>query len=66
MVGFDNAAKLEEFMKKKEDAELRSHLKIGKEMGLFVTSELVGPGLPLLAPKGMIIREEILIICGIT
>lgn len=60
VVGFDNAAKLEEFMKKKEDAELRSHLKIGKEMGLFVTSELVGPGLPLLAPKGMIIREEIL------
>jgi len=60
VVGFDSAVKLAEFMKKKEEAESRSHLKIGKEMGLFVTSELVGPGLPLLAPKGMIIREEIL------
>ncbi|MBI2582099.1 hypothetical protein HYV87_03170, partial [Candidatus Woesearchaeota archaeon] len=59
VVGFDTAEKLEAFMKKKEEAESRSHLKIGKEMGLFVTSELVGPGLPLLAPKGMIIREEI-------
>lgn len=59
VVGFDSAGKLEEFLKKKEEAESRSHLKIGKEMGLFVTSELVGPGLPLLAPKGMIIREEI-------
>ena len=60
VVGFDDAKKLEVFLKKKEEAEARSHLKIGKEMGLFVTSELVGPGLPLLAPKGMIIREEII------
>ena len=59
VVGFDSAEKLADFMKKKDEAESRSHLKIGKEMGLFVTSELVGPGLPLLAPKGMIIREEI-------
>lgn len=57
---FDAEQKLTEFVKKREEAESRSHLKIGKEMGLFVTSELVGPGLPLLAPKGMIIREEIL------
>ena len=60
VVGFDDPEKLAEFMKKKEEAEARSHLKIGKEMGLFVNSELVGPGLPLLAPKGMIIREEII------
>ena len=60
VVGFDAEKKLEEFLKKKEEAENRSHLKIGKEMSLFVTSELIGPGLPLLAPKGMIIREEII------
>ena len=46
-------------MKKREEAENRSHLKIGKEQGLFVVSKLVGAGLPLLAPNGMIIREEI-------
>ncbi len=57
---FDTEQKLTEFVKKREEAESRSHLKIGREMGLFVTSELVGPGLPLLAPKGMIIREEII------
>ncbi len=56
---FDAEQKWADFVKKKEEAELRSHLRLGKEMGLFVTSELVGPGLPLLAPKGMIIREEI-------
>ncbi len=60
VVGFDTAGKLEVFLKKKEEAESKSHLRLGKEMGLFVTSELVGPGLPLLAPKGMIIREEII------
>jgi len=60
VVGFDTAEKLDSFMKKKEEAESRSHLRLGKEMGLFVTSELVGSGLPLLAPKGMIIREEII------
>ncbi len=60
VVGFDDAKKLEAFLKNKEEAEARSHLKIGKEMRLFVTSELVGSGLPLLAPNGMIIREEII------
>ena len=60
IVAFDSAKKLEEYLKKQEEAENRSHIKIGKEQGLFVISELVGPGLPLLAPKGMIIRQEII------
>ena len=60
VVGFGDEKRLSEFLKKKEETESRSHLKIGKEMGLFVASELVGPGLPLLAPNGMIIREEII------
>lgn len=57
--GFVSKEKLQEFNKKQEDAENRSHLKIGKAQGLFMISELVGPGLPLLAPKGMILRNEI-------
>jgi len=60
VAAFDSKEKLEQFLKKKEEAEARSHLKLGKEMGLFVTSELVGPGLPLLAPKGMILRSEVI------
>ena len=59
LVGFKTQEELEKFQKHKEDQENRSHIKIGKEQGLFIISELVGPGLPLIAPKGMIIRKAI-------
>lgn len=59
LVAFTSAQELEEYVKKQHDAENRSHLKIGKEQGLFVVSDLVGQGLPLLAPKGTIIKNEV-------
>ena len=59
-IGFDSEKKLEEYLKLQQDLEDRSHIKLGKELGLFVISKLVGPGLPLLAPKGMILRHEII------
>ncbi len=59
-IAFSSEKELTGYLKQLEDAQNRSHLKIGKEMGLFVVSDLVGPGLPLLAPKGMIIRNEII------
>ncbi len=59
LVAFPTAHELDSYVKKQQDAENRSHLKIGKEQGLFVVSELVGQGLPLLAPKGTIIKNEI-------
>lgn len=40
-----------------EEAEKRDHRKLGKELGLFVFSDLVGPGLPLWTPRGTTIRE---------
>lgn len=40
-----------------EEAKKRDHRKLGKELGLFAFSELVGPGLPLWTPKGTILRE---------
>ena len=58
-VGFASEAELENYVAKQEEAASRSHLKIGKEMGLFVVSKLVGAGLPLLAPKGRILYDEI-------
>jgi len=58
-VGFQTPAELENYKAKQKEAEERSHLKIGKEMGLFLVSKLIGSGLPLLAPKGTIIRKEI-------
>lgn len=39
------------------EAEKRDHRKLGKELGLFIFSDLVGPGLPLWTPKGTILRE---------
>jgi len=50
---------LDEYLKNLEEAEKRDHRKLGKEMGLFVFSELVGPGLPLYTAKGAAVRQEI-------
>jgi threonyl-tRNA synthetase len=42
-----------------EEAKLRDHRKIGKEMELFLFSEDVGPGLPLWTPKGTVIADAV-------
>ena len=41
------------------EAEKRDHRKLGKELKIFTLSPLIGSGLPLLQPNGMIIRKEI-------
>lgn len=56
-LAFENKEKLDAYIYQQEEAKKRDHRKIGKEMGLFVFSELVGAGLPLWTPKGTIIRE---------
>ena len=42
-----------------EEAKKRDHRKLGKELKLFTLSELVGAGLPMMQPNGMIVRKEI-------
>ena len=56
---FESKPALEAYEHQQEEAKKRDHRKIGKEMKLFTLSELVGAGLPLLQPNGMIIREAI-------
>jgi len=56
-LAFETGAELDEYQKMIEEAKKRDHRKLGKELGLFVFSDLVGPGLPLWTPKGTIIRE---------
>jgi len=51
-VAFPKASLLEAHLAAIEDAKRRDHNKIGRELGYFLTSDLVGQGLPLLAPKG--------------
>ena len=56
---FDTAQELADYEKYLQEAELRDHRKIGKELGLFTFSELVGGGLPLFTPKGVAMRMAI-------
>jgi threonyl-tRNA synthetase len=58
-VAFNDKKSLKKYLKKIEEAAKRDHRKIGKEMDLFVFSDLVGSGLPLFTPKGTIIKEEL-------
>ena len=56
-VSFPKASQLEEHMQKLEDAKQRDHRKIGKQLDLFMTHELVGSGLPMYLPNGAIVRR---------
>ena len=47
---------LDEYLELLEQAKLRDHRKIGKEMDLFMFSDLVGKGLPIWLPKGTALR----------
>ena len=58
-IAFESKAALEKYLWQQEEAKKRDHRKLGKELKLFTLSDLVGSGLPLLQPNGMIIRQEI-------
>ena len=54
---FSSKEELTQFLRNREEAQKRDHKKLGKELGLFVFSDLVGAGLPLFTPKGNTIKE---------
>ena len=56
-VSFLKASQLEEHLRLLEEAKQRDHRKIGKELELFMTHELVGSGLPMYLPNGATIRR---------
>lgn len=58
-VVFENEKRLNDYLKRQGEIEKRDHRKLGKELDLFVFSDLVGKGLPLLTPKGAVIRQEL-------
>jgi len=58
-LAFNTKEELDQYVFQQEEAKKRDHRKIGKELKLFTISELVGSGLPLIQPNGMIIRKEI-------
>ncbi|MBP8016748.1 threonine--tRNA ligase [Candidatus Gracilibacteria bacterium] len=58
-IAFENREKLDEYLKMMEEAKKRDHRILGQKLKLFTISKLVGAGLPLLQPNGMIIRKEV-------
>ncbi|MFA6995603.1 MAG: threonine--tRNA ligase [Patescibacteria group bacterium] len=59
-LAYDTKEELDAYLKMMIEAEKRDHRKLGKELGLFVFSDLVGPGLPLYTFKGTIVRQQII------
>ncbi len=57
---FSSKKELDEYLEKLDQAKLRDHRKLGKELDLFVFSDLVGSGLPLFTPRGTILRKSLL------
>ena len=58
-VCFENEEDLNAYLQELEEAKERDHRKIGKDMGIFMISELVGRGLPMYLPNGFILWNEL-------
>ena len=55
-ISFPKAAQLDEYLHMVEEAKIRDHRKLGKELGIFTIFN-EGPGLPVFLPKGMILKN---------
>ena len=56
---FETEEELNNYLQELEDAKMRDHRKLGKDLGIFVTNDLVGKGLPMYLPNGYIIWETL-------
>jgi threonyl-tRNA synthetase len=56
---WETPEQLAEYKRKREEALRRDHRRLGKELGLFIFSDQVGPGLPLWTPKGTVLRSTL-------
>lgn len=58
-VCYDSEEELQEHLKLIEEAKERDHRKIGKDMDIFMSHDLVGKGMPLWLPNGALIRKQL-------
>jgi threonyl-tRNA synthetase len=58
-VAFETQEKLDEYLHMVEEAKARDHRRLGTELDLYTTSDLVGSGLPLFMPRGAALREKL-------
>ncbi|MBQ9485253.1 MAG: threonine--tRNA ligase [Clostridia bacterium] len=49
---FEKKSELDEYLVQLEEAKKRDHNKLGRDLGIFMTEEVIGQGLPILMPKG--------------
>jgi len=56
---FSTKKELDDYLRLQQEAEKRDHRKLGKDLDLFVFADIIGKGLPLLTPKGTVIRKEL-------
>ncbi|MCI8617998.1 MAG: threonine--tRNA ligase [Clostridia bacterium] len=56
-ISFPKASQVDEYMQKLEETRQRDHRRIGKDLELFMTSPLVGSGLPMYLPNGATVRR---------
>ncbi|MDP8935466.1 MAG: threonine--tRNA ligase [Cyanobacteriota bacterium] len=54
---WETPEQLAAYKHRKEEALRRDHRKLGKELGLFIFADAVGPGLPMWTPKGTVLRS---------
>jgi len=58
-IAFNNQKELDAYLLQQEEIKKRDHRKLGKDLDLFVFSDLVGKGLPIFTEKGSIIRRTL-------
>ena len=58
-VAFRNTEELQEWERQQAEARERDHRRIGREMQLFMTDDLVGRGLPMFLPNGYVVWQEL-------
>ncbi len=56
---FGKKDELNAYLEQLEEAKKRDHNKLGREMELFTTVDVIGQGLPLIMPKGVIMMKEL-------
>lgn len=58
-VAFATQEELDKYLERLEQAKLRDHRKLGKELDLYTSSQLIGAGLPLFTPRGTVLRDKL-------
>jgi threonyl-tRNA synthetase len=58
-VAFETPKELRQYLDMLEEAKKRDHRKLGQELDLFITSDMVGSGLPIFTPRGTVLRDEL-------